>query len=59
MDEKVQLYIKKVQESEGVVTARIAMAAACGILLSYNKHKLEEFGGNIHITRDWAYSLLT
>ena len=59
LDEKVQLYIKKVRESGGVVTARIAMAAARGILLSYDKHKLQEFGGNICITRDWAYSLLT
>ena len=59
LDEKVQLYIKKVRERGGVVTARIAMAAARGILLSYDKHKLQEFGGNICITRDWAYSLLT
>ena len=33
LDSKVQLYLKKVREGGGVVSARIAMAAARGIVL--------------------------
>ena len=47
LDEKVRLYLKNVRKGGGVVSARIAMAAARGILLSYDKY------------RYWAYSLLT
>ena len=58
LDEKVQLYLKKVREGGGVVTARIAMAAAKGILMSSNRGALVEFGGHIAITKSWAFSLL-
>lgn len=34
------------------------MAAARGIVMSYDKYKLEEFGGHIHLTTHRAYSLL-
>lgn len=58
MDQKVQLYLKKVREGGGVVSARIAMAAAKGILLTCNRSLLVEFGGHVELNRHWAYSLL-
>ena len=58
LDRKVQEYLKNVRSSGGVVSARIAMAAARGILLSYDKNMLAEFGGPIELNRNWAYSLL-
>ena len=39
----------------GVVSAGIAMA---GILLSCNRSRLAEFGGDVELNRQWAYSLL-
>ena len=39
-------------------SARIALAAARGILLSCGKSRLEEFRGNAKLNRHWAYSLL-
>ena len=58
MDLKVQMYLKKVREGGGVVTARITMAAARGILLTCDRSMLAEFGGHVHLNRHWAYSLL-
>ena len=60
MDAQVQLYLKNVREGGGPVTARIAIAAARGIMLSSDaaKNKLSEFGGHISLSRHWAYSLL-
>ena len=58
LDSKVQLYLKNVRNGGGVVSSRIAMAAARGVLLSYDKYKLAEFGGHVVLNRHWAYSLL-
>ena len=58
LDMKVQQYLKRVREGGGVVSARIAMAAARGILLSCNRSRLVEFGGDVELNRQWAYSLL-
>lgn len=58
LDTKLQLYLKKVREGGGAVSTRIVMAAAEGIILSYDKTKLEKFGGPIKINRHWAQSLL-
>ena len=52
------MYLKKVREGGGVVSARIAMAAAKGILLTCNRSMLAEFGGPVTLNRPWAYSLL-
>ena len=46
------------REGGGVVSARIVMAAARGILLSYNKQLLAEYGGPMTLGVPWAYSLL-
>ena len=58
LDLKVQAYLKKVRKGGGVVSARIAMAAARGILLTCDRSMLAEFGGHVHLNRHWAYSLL-
>ena len=58
LDKKVQLYLMKVRNGGSVVSARIAMAAAKGILMSCNRSRLAEFGGDVVFSRQWAYSLL-
>ena len=58
VDSQVQLYLQKVRQQGGVVSSRIAMAAARGILMSTDKQRLVEFGGYVNLNRHWAYSLL-
>ena len=58
LDSKVQTYLKKVHEGGGVVSARIAMAAARGIVLTCDRSMLAKFGGHAHLSRHWAYSWL-
>lgn len=58
LDSKVQSYLRKVRDGGGVVSARIAVAATRGILLSSDRSSLAEFGGPVELTRSWAYSLL-
>ena len=57
LDEKLQLYLTTLRNNGGVVSARIAMAAAKGLLLSLNRGALAEYGAYINITRHWTYSL--
>ena len=58
VDNKVQLYLKKVRESEGAVNSRIALSAARGLLLHFNPSMLNENGGHIELSRNWALLLL-
>ena len=58
LDTKVQQYLRRVRDGGGVVSARIVMAAARGILLSCNRSRLIEFGGDVELKKQWAYSLL-
>ena len=58
VDNKVQLYLKKVRESGGAVNSRIAMSAAWGLLLHFNPSMLKENGGHIELSRNWTLSLL-
>ena len=46
------------RDGSGAMTARVAMAAARGVLLSCGKANLVEFGGHVQLTRHWAYALL-
>ena len=50
LDATVQMYLKRVREGGGAVSARIAMAAARGILLKCDPTKLAEFGGHVQLT---------
>ena len=54
----MQLYLKKVRQGGGAVSARIAIAAARGILRKCNSSLLVENGGPIELNRHWAHSLL-
>ena len=58
LDKSVQVYLRKVRECGGVVTSRIAVAAARGILLHYDRSMLAEFGGHVQFNLPWGYSLL-
>ena len=57
-ERQLQLYLKKIRDQGGVVTASIAIAAARGILLSTDSSRLAEFGGFIELSRQWAYHFL-
>ena len=58
LDMKVQLYLRKVREGGGALSARIAMAAARGFLHKCNRSMLAENSGPIQLNRHWAHSLL-
>ena len=58
LDSLVQMYLRKVREGGGTVSARIVIATARGILLKCNRSKLVEFGGHVQLDRQWAHSLL-
>ena len=58
IDEKLQLYLRKVREAGGAVTSRIVIESPRGFLISCNKQMRAEFGGHIEFNRHWAYSLL-
>ena len=57
LDHLLQLYLRKIRSNGGPVTARIAIAAARGLLRAENQYKLVEYGGHIKLNRHWAYSL--
>ena len=58
LDSKVQHYLRKVREAGGTVSSRTVMAAARGIVMSYNRDLLTGFGGPVLLNRYWAHSLL-
>ena len=53
IDNKVQLYIRNVRVGGGIVSARVVMGAAQGILEYYGKEDVAKL-----VNRHWAYSLL-
>ena len=60
IEQQLQLYLNKIREQGGVITASVVVAAARGILMSSDagKCKLAEFGGHINLSRQWAYHFL-
>lgn len=50
VDEQVQLYLRKIRENGGVVTASVVVAAARGIVMSRDRTRLAEFGGQIELS---------
>jgi hypothetical protein len=56
LDRKLEQYLLKVREGGGVVSARVTIASARGILLHCDRLSL---GGHIQLNRLWAYSLLS
>ena len=57
-EKQLELYLKKIRQQGGIITASVVVAAARGILLSSDRSQLYEFGGHISLTRQWAYHLL-
>lgn len=58
LDSQVKSYIQAVREGGGVITTSITMAAATAIVRKADRNLLEENGGPITITNNWAKSLL-
>ena len=58
LDMKVQIYLRKVRKDGGAVSARIAMAAARGILFKRNPSLLVQNGGPVDLNKFWAHSLM-
>ena len=59
LDKKVQAYIQALRDAGGSIGSRIVIAAAEGIVLAHDRTLLVQHGGHIHLTRDWALSLLS
>ena len=55
----VQSYLRKVREEGGAVTSHLVCAAACEIIMTLNRTRLQEFGGHINLNKHWAHSFLT
>ena len=58
LERKIQLYLKAIRESGGVVNTAIALGAARGIILKLNRTMLLENGGHVDLTKAWARGLL-
>ena len=58
LDTKVEIYLTKVTEGGGAVSARIALAAARGILLKCNPSLLVQNGCPVDLNKFWAHSLM-
>lgn len=55
LDKKLQLYLRRIREDGGLVTAGVAIAAARGLLMAEHRNRLVENGGHIKLNRHWAY----
>ena len=58
LDMKFQIYTRKVREGGSCGSARIALAAARGILLKCNPSLLVQNGGPVDLSKFWAHSLM-
>ena len=58
IDTHVQMYLSRLRDAGGVITARIAIAAAKGMIYACDRSMLVEFGGHVELNCSWAYSLL-
>ena len=58
LDSKVQQYIRSLRAAGTPINARIAIAAAEGIVKATDRTMLYENGGHILLSGSWAYSLL-
>ena len=53
VDKQLQLYLKKVRDSGGIIIASVVVAAAHGMILSGQRLQLAEFGGHVQLSRRW------
>ncbi len=59
IDSMTQSYLKKLRLAGGIVSGKIAIATANGLVRHHDRTLLRENGGPIHLTRTWAESLFT
>ena len=58
LEDQVKSFVREVRSSGGVVNSAIVKAAAKGIILAKDANLLQENGGGINLTKDWANRLL-
>ena len=58
LEEQVKLFVGQLRSFGAVVNSAIVRAAAKGIILAKDANLLEENGGGINLTKDWANRLL-
>ncbi|KAI8522099.1 hypothetical protein Bbelb_018530 [Branchiostoma belcheri] len=58
LDGELQQYLRNLRSAGGVVNRLMVMGAARGLILEKDRSLLAEYGGNIHITKEWANSIL-
>lgn len=58
LDEDVQDYIKDLRISGGIINTNIVRCIGRGVLLHKDKFQLEEFGGPVCLSKEWARSVL-
>lgn len=54
LDEDVQDYIKDLRISGGIINTNIVRCIGRGVLLHKDKFQLEEFGGPVCLSKEWA-----
>ena len=58
INQKVRQYLTKARESGCSINTRIVISAARGLVMHYDPGLLQENGGHIGLSRNWALSLL-
>eukprot|EP00058_Branchiostoma_floridae_P025112 XP_002610602.1 hypothetical protein BRAFLDRAFT_65792 [Branchiostoma floridae] len=58
LDGELQQYLRNLRHAGGVVNRLMVMGAARGLVIDKDRSKLDEYGGNIIITKQWANSFL-
>ena len=58
VENQLKLYLSKIRDQGGVITASVVVAAVRGILMCCSPSQLVEFGGHITLSKTWAYHLL-
>lgn len=58
LDKRVQLYVKALREAGAVINTSITMAAAEGVVKSFDSNLLQSNGGHITCGKHWAKNFL-
>ncbi len=57
IDDMTQEYLRKLRLAGGIVSSKIAIATARGLIIHHNRRLLQENGGHIALSKGWAFSL--
>ena len=58
LDKKLQEKILLMRDHQAAIGSSIVVGLGRGLLLKYNKASLDEFGGPIKLSKEWAHSVL-